>query len=83
MGCNCKKQVINNLNSNDHLLVVKDILETIVDVKPFDELDDADWLLIYQGYNTIYPNASAKPSKEEVITKLRDSQQFLKIKYKR
>jgi len=63
--------------------MVKDIVDNIIDVKPFEELDEADWMEIYQGYKQLYPNASALPSKEEVITKLRDSLQYLTKKIKR
>lgn len=68
MGCNCKKnqQVLNNLNSNDHLKIAFTAYEEVVSKKSVEQYDEFDTQQVTYAYHTIYPN-----SREELtITQL-------------
>lgn len=86
MGCNCKgkgaKQVINNLNSYDHLVVANNTLNDIINKKDFNEYDDLDKLEIMSCYSLLYPNSSVSPDVEDAIIKIKDAVEYGKIKYK-
>lgn len=58
MGCNCKgkAQVLNNLNSKDHLNLVKDIYDQVIKGKNIEQYDDADKHQVIQGFYSLYPN---------------------------
>lgn len=80
MSCNCKKkpQVINNLKSQQHLQVANEIYQRVVGEKSWEELNDFDFIEVYQAYSLLYPNASQQPSKESVLEHIRNGLQFLK-----
>ena len=86
MGCNCKgkggKQVINNLNSYDHLVVANNTLNDIINKKDFNEYDDLDKLEIMSCYSLLYPNSSVSPGIDDAIIKIKDAVEYGKIKYK-
>ena len=84
MGCNCKggkPKQLNNLNSVDHLNMAKEVLDTIITPKSFTELNDFDWIEIYSTWEQIYPYASNKPSKEQVIIDIQNAVAQLHLKY--
>lgn len=83
MGCGCKKKSIpvNNLKNQEVLNIAEDINKTIITQKSFDELNDFDWLELYQVWGMLYPQASNKPSKEQCIRDIQNSLQFLKVRY--
>jgi hypothetical protein len=86
MGCNCKsgKELkLNNLNSIDHLLVGKDVIDRIISVKPFEEITDLDWMEIYNAYQQLYPNSTGVPGKEDCIQQLHNAMGNLRLKYNR
>jgi hypothetical protein len=66
MGCNCKKntQVLNNLNSKDHLNVAFEIYRDVVSKKPVEEYDDLDKKQVLFGFYSIYPNAKGEVTPE-------------------
>jgi len=83
MGCNCKKpKQLNNIKSQSHLLLAKDVYDNIISKKSLDEIDEFEWAEIYQAYKAVYPNASSIPEKQKVVEMITNSLQFLKIKYK-
>lgn len=83
MGCNCKKpKPLNNVKSQTHLLVAKDVYDRIITQKTLEEIDDLEWMEIYQAYKTVYPNATSIPDKQKVVEMISNSLQFLKVKYK-
>ena len=52
MGCNCKKtaQVLNNLNSKDHLQIAFDVYEDIVSKKTVEQYDEGDVLQVRYAF---------------------------------
>jgi hypothetical protein len=83
-GCNCKsgkEQKINNLNSIDHLMVGKDVVDRIISVKPFEEITDLDWVEIFQAHSQLYPNAKGVTGKEDAISGIQHAMGNLKLKY--
>ena len=82
--CNCKKgngvKRLNNLHSRDHVLVAEDVFRRIISKKEFSSLDDIDWFEIYGAYDTLYPNSSQKPGKEDCIEKIKAAIEFSRIK---
>jgi hypothetical protein len=74
MGCNCNKgktQRINNLKSKEHLKLAVVLYDELINVKPTTEFNDLDWLEVYTVYNSLYPNSSQQPSKEDAIEKIK------------
>ena len=83
MGCNCgKPKKLNNLNSQSHLLIAKDVYDRIISQKTIEEIDDSEWVEIYQAYKTVYPNSTSYPDKQRTIEMISNSLMFLKVKYK-
>ena len=84
MGCNCKgrKRIINNLNSVDHLKIAKDVYTRIIQPKQFEELDEYDWIEIYQAYNAVWPMSSQVPSQRDAYDKVIQAVELMKVKYK-
>jgi hypothetical protein len=86
MGCNCgkgKAQKINNLKSKEHLKLAVEIYDTLISVKPSTEYTDLDWLEIYTVYNSLYPNSSQQPSKEDAVEKIKQARNLYLTNYKR
>ncbi len=85
MGCNrCKqKQMVNRLDSPDHIALAKNVYETIILAKTINEYDDLDRLEIHRAFDTLYPNASAVPSLEDAINQIRIGLEVYGTKYKR
>lgn len=84
MGCNCKggkAKKLNNLDSADHLLMAKEVMDRVITPKSFAELDEFDWLEIYSTWEQIYPYASNKPSKEQAIIDIQNAVAQLHLKY--
>ena len=83
MSCSCKKKhiPINNLKNQEILNIANEINDTIITQKSFAELNDFDWLELYQVWSMLYPQASNKPSKEQCISDIQNSLQFLRVKY--
>lgn len=85
-GCNCKggkAKVINNVNNQDTLKIVKEIFDSVIQGKDIDTFTDFDKLEIYNGYGMLYPNASGTPSIEEAIKKITEALQFLKVPHQK
>jgi hypothetical protein len=86
MGCNCgkgKTQRINNLKSKEHLKLAVEIYDTLINVKPSTEYTDLDWLELYSVYNSLYPNSSQQPSKEDCIEKIKQARNLYLTNYKK
>lgn len=82
MGCNCgKPKKLNNVKSQTHLLIAKDVYDRIITQKTIEEIDDFEWAEIYQAYKTVYPNSTSYPDKQRTLEMITNSLQFLKIKY--
>lgn len=73
---------MNNLKSQTHLLIAKDVYDRIISQKTIDEIDDFEWAEIYQAYKSVYPNATSYPDKQRTLEMITNSLQFLKIKYR-
>lgn len=82
MACNCKKQVINNLKSTDHLKMAFDVYNDVLkDKKNYYDVDDLELSLLYPVYQQLYPNSSEKPTPHDVIEKIVDGyNRYVKIK---
>jgi hypothetical protein len=74
MGCNCKKkaQVLNNLESNDHLQIAFDVYMDVVNKKSLDELDDLDKKQINFAFYSIYPNVKTEVSLEHAVSTIKN-----------
>lgn len=83
MACSrCKqKKIVNNLDSPDHIKIAKEIYnDVILKGEPYDEIDKMD---IYRAYETLYPNASSKPSIQDAINNIKIGIEIYGTKYKR
>jgi len=68
--CNCKggkKQIINNLQSSDHIDLAKEVFNNIIQKKTMEEYDDFDNMEILNTYKSLYPNAKTTPSLENAV----------------
>ena len=63
-GCNCKgkKQIINNLNSPDHIQYAKDVYNRVIAPNTTQEFSNVDRVEIIGAYSTLYPASSNVPS---------------------
>lgn len=76
MGCNCgkgKAQRINNLKSKEHLKLAVETYDTLISVKPSTEYTELDLVELYSVYNSLYPNSSQQPSKDDCIEKIKQA----------
>lgn len=64
--CQCKKQVINNLDVPHYVRLAKDVWNRLGSI-PFEEITEDQWGELYSIYNQIYPNSKGQPSKEELL----------------
>lgn len=83
MSCSrCKqKKIVNNLDSPDHIKIVKEIYnDVILKGEPYSELDNLE---IYRAYETLYPNSSSTPSIQDAINKIKIGIEVYGTKYKR
>lgn len=74
MGCNCKsgkKQVLNNLNSTDHIKAAKEVFDTIISVKEITQYDDYDKMEINNTFKSLYPNAKTTPSTDNAVENIK------------
>lgn len=80
MGCNCKKQeqVINNLNSQDHLSLARSIYEDVITKKSIDEYDDLDKKQVLFGFYSLYPNVKIDVSYQHAVTTITNVVETLK-----
>ena len=70
MGCNCKggkAQVINNLQSEDHILMAREIKERIIDQKAPGMFDEIETREVIGAFHSLYPNAKITPTIENAI----------------
>ena len=84
--CNCKggkKQITNNLDSQDHIQVGKNFFNSIISKKTIEDLDDLDKIEIMSAYGTLYPNSSAQPSIEDAINQIKTAIELFDVKYTR
>ena len=85
-GCNCKKgtkQVINQLDSQDHIQVGKNVFNSIISKKTIEDLDDLDKIEIMGAYATLYPNSSATPNIGDAINQIKTAIELYDVKYRR
>lgn len=86
MGCDCrggKTQILNNLKSKDHLLIAKQVYDSIVSQKTISEYDDFDKVELFQAYSALYPNSSQQPTLEDAVEKISHANNLLITKIKR
>ena len=86
MGCNCKggkKQITNNLDSQDHIQVGKNVFNSIISKKTIEDLDDLDKIEIMGAYATLYPNSSATPNIGDAINQIKTAIELYDVKYRR
>lgn len=85
MSCSkCKqKKMVNNLDSPDHINIVKEIYDRVILQGNINTYTDLDKLEIHRAFDVLYPNSSAVPSLEEAIKQISLGIQVYGIKYKR
>ena len=74
MGCNCgkgKKQVMNNLNSIDHINLAREVISTIISVKEIADYTDLDKMDVFNAYVALYPNARYTPTLENAVENIK------------
>ena len=82
--CNCKKgkkQIINNLNSPDHIQYGKDVYNRVILHNTTQEFSDVDKIEIMGAYATLYPASSQTPTLEDAINKIKEAIQLFDVKY--
>ena len=68
--CNCKggkKQIMNNLQSPDHVLAAKEVFHNIIEKKTIEQYDDYEKMEVLNTFKSLYPNAKTTPSLENVV----------------
>jgi len=65
-GCNCKKKVINNITSPDHIQEAKMFYDSIKD-KVIEDFDDLDTLETNRIYLSLYPNSKGEGTTESMV----------------
>jgi len=86
MGCNCKggrKQIINNLNSPDHIAYAKEVYNRIITGEPDQVFTDIDKVEIIGAYATLYPSSSQTPDVSEAIKQIKQGIELFDVQYKR
>ena len=86
MSCNCKggrKQIINNLNSPDHIGYAKEVYNRVITGEPTQEFTDVDKVEIIGAYATLYPSSSQTPSIEEAIKQIKQGIELYDVRYTR
>jgi hypothetical protein len=76
MGCNCgkgKKQVLNNLNSKDHLRLASETFKTIIEQRTIEEYTDFDKIEIMGVYKSLYPNQRVEPTLSNAVHYITDA----------
>jgi hypothetical protein len=76
MGCNCKggnKQILNNLESKDHLNLAYEVYRDVIKKKTIEEMDDLDQKQVLFGFYSLYPNANGEVSVEHAINTIKSS----------
>ncbi len=84
--CNCKggkKQIVNRLDSPDHIQIGKDVFNSIISQKTIEDLTDLDKIEIINAYSTLYPNSSAIPSITDAINQIKMAIELYDVKYSR
>lgn len=74
MGCNCKggkSQVLNNLESKDHLQLAFDAYTDVVSKFEINEYTEADAQQIMNAFYSIYPNVKQKVSIEHASSTIK------------
>jgi predicted nucleic acid-binding protein len=74
MGCNCKsgkKQVMNNLQSVDHINLARDVYENIILQRSIEDFTDLDKLEIFNTYKVLYPNAKYQPALDNAVDNIK------------
>ena len=74
MGCNCKggkKQVLNNLNSVDHINLAKEVYNNVILAKSVEDYTDLDKMDIFNTYGSLYLNAKYTPTLENAIESIK------------
>jgi hypothetical protein len=75
MSCNCKKntQVLNNLDSQDHLNMAFDVYKTYIKGKPEGfTYDEGDKKIFVDTFLSLYPNVKMKISYEHALETIKN-----------
>ena len=87
MGCNCKKggtkQMVNNLNSPDHIRHAQEVYDRVISTKTIEEFNQYDKIEIMGSYATLYPASSVTPTLQDAIDKIKQGIELYNVKYKR
>ena len=84
--CNCqggKKQVINNLDSPDHVGLAKDVFKSIISGKDVTTFNQLDLIEISNAYLSLYPNVKGTPTVDEMIGGIKQGIELYDVKYRR
>lgn len=87
MGCNCgkkgAKQMMNNLNSPEHIQYGKDVYNRVVAPNETKEFNDLDKVEIMGAYASLYPQSSQTPSLDDAIAKIKEAIELYDVRYTR
>ena len=84
--CNCKggkKQMVNRLDSPDHIQYAKEVYNRVVSSKTTQEFNDLEKVEIIGAYATLYPSSSQTPSIEEAIKQIKQGIELYDVRYTR
>lgn len=84
--CNCKggkKQIINNLDSPDHILVAKDVYNSVISGRDISSFTDLDLIEISNAYLSLYPNVKGTPTLDEMVGGIKQGIELYDVKYRR
>jgi len=84
--CNCKKgrkQVVNNLDSPDHVNNAREVFRTIILDKGISDFTDYDKIEINMAYLSLYPNVKGEPTIEEMVGGIKQGIELYDVKYRR
>ena len=83
---NCKKgrkQVVNNLDSPDHVNNAREVFRTIILDKGISDFTDYDKIEINMAYLSLYPNVKGEPTIEEMVGGIKQGIELYDVKYRR
>ena len=83
---NCKKgkkQVLNNLDSPDHVNLAREVFRSIILNKEITDFTDYDKIEINMAYLSLYPNVKGEPSIEDMVGGIKQGIELYDVKYRR
>jgi len=84
--CNCKKgkkQILNNIESRDHINAAKLIWSDIIEGREVDSFNEMEKSIILQTYSSLYPASKMVPTIDEAIKLIKQAIEIYDVKYRR